>query len=194
MIMNVFRLAGTGVLFSALAACSVVPPQDFPRAESVDVSRFMGDWYVIAHIPPKVVANSYNNVETYRQVGDDTIQTVYTYREGSFIGSEESMKPVAKVIDGTNGAVWGMQFIWPIKMEYTISYVDPAYQTTIVARSKRDWVWVMARTPQIDDAVLDDLVDRVAALGYDRRKLRFVPQQPLSERDDRPLPPGAFDE
>lgn len=187
------RLAFAGLLLVLLSACSVMPPQSFPRAESVDVQRFMGDWYVIAHIPPKVVANSYNNIETYRQVDEDTIQTVYTYREGSFAGSQEMMKPVAKVLDGSNGAVWGMQFFWPIKMEYTISYVDPDYQTTIVARSKLDWVWIMARKPQIDEAVLDDLIERVAALGYDRRKLRFVPQQPLDQRDDRPLPPGAFD-
>lgn len=176
-----------------LTACSVMPPADFPREASVDVSRYMGDWYVIAHIPPDVVADSYNNIESYKLVDDDTIQTVYTYREGSFAGEAKSMQPVAKVIEESEGAVWAMQFFWPIKMEYTISYVSPDYQTTIVARSKRDWVWVMARTPQIDDDTADALEQRVADLGYDISKLRYVPQQPLAKRNDRPLPAGAFE-
>lgn len=177
----------------ALTACSVMPPAEFPREASVDVERYMGDWYVIAHIPPKVVSNSYNNIESYKLVDDDTIQTVYTYREGSFDGEAKSMEPVAKVLEEADGAVWAMQFFWPIKMEYTISYVSPDYQTTIVARSKRDWVWIMARTPSIDEATTQGLVQRVADLGYDARTLRFVPQQALSERADRPLPPNSFD-
>lgn len=179
--------------FAMLTACSVMPPADFPREAAIDVDRYMGDWYVIAHIPPKVVANSYNNVESYRLTDDNTVQTVYTYREGSFDGEAKSMKPVAKVLDQADGAVWAMQFIWPIKMEYTISYVSPDYETTIVARSKRDWVWVMARTPSIDAETTAALVQRVADLGYDADTLRFVPQQTLVERSDRPLPAGAFD-
>ena len=88
------------------------------------------------------------------------------------------------MLDEGDGAVWAMQFIWPIKMEYTIAYVDAAYETTIVARSKRDWVWIMARRPQIDEATYQGLVQRVEALGYNISQLRKVPQQPLNRRQD----------
>lgn len=167
-----------------LGACSVMPPAQFPRMESVNVDRYMGGWFVIAHIPPGVVANSYNNIERYRRGAGDRIETVYTYREGGFDGEAKRMEPTGFVLDESNGAVWAMQFIWPIKMEYTIAYVDPAYETTIVARSKRDWVWIMARSPRIDDTVYQDLVRRVDQLGYDVGQLRKVPQQPLDRRDD----------
>ena len=59
-----------------------------------------------------------------------------------------------------------------------------AYETTIVARSKRDWVWIMARRPQIDEATYQGLVQRVEALGYNISQLRKVPQQPLNRRQD----------
>lgn len=172
------------LLVSAVAACSVMPPDDFPRAERVDLDRFVGTWYVIAHIPPDVTSNAYNSVERYERAGEDRIRTVFTYRDGGFDGGRERMEMTGFVQPGTNNAVWAMQPFWPVRMENTISYVDPDYATTIVARSKRDWVWIMARTPTVPDEVYRDLVARVEALGYEMDDLRRVPQQPLDERDD----------
>ena len=56
-------------------------------------------------------------------------------------------------------------------------YVSPDYQRTIVGRQKRDNVWIMARTPQIPEAELAELRDRVARESYDMTELRTVPQQ-----------------
>ena len=69
-----------------------------------------------------------------------------------------------------------MQFIWPIKAEYRIAYLDDNYQQTVIARNARDYVWIMARTPQIDDAKYADLTQLVKQMGYDTSKLRKVPQ------------------
>ncbi|MES1924670.1 Outer membrane lipoprotein [Salinisphaera sp. T31B1] len=167
-----------------LTACSVMPPQDFPREEQVDIDRYMGKWYVIAHIPPGPTKNSYNSIERYRQTEPGRIETTFTYREGGFDGEQKTMKPVGTVIDDTGNSVWAMRFYWVLRMQYVISYVDDDYQTTIVARDKRDYVWIMARTPQIDETTYETLVQRVGDLGYDTSKLRRVPQQPLDERSD----------
>jgi len=168
----------------ALAGCSVMPPADFPREDRVDIDRFMGAWYVVAHIPPPATKNAWNSIERYEQVEPGVIRTVFTYREGGFDGERERMEPTGYVIEGTGNAVWAMQFFWPIRLEYTISYVSPDYDTTIVARSARDMVWIMARTPRIPEPTYEALVGRVAELGYDVSKLRRVPQQPLEQRDD----------
>ena len=58
-----------------------------------------------------------------------------------------------------------------------VAWLDPQYRTVIVARNKRDYVWIMARTPAIPEAQYELLVSRVVALGYDASKLRKVPQQ-----------------
>jgi apolipoprotein D and lipocalin family protein len=81
------------------------------------------------------------------------------------------MNPKGFVIPGTNNAIWGMQFIWPIKAEYVISHVDANYTETIIARSARDYVWIMARTPTIEEARYRELVGKVGAMGYDVSKL-----------------------
>jgi apolipoprotein D and lipocalin family protein len=151
-----------------LTACSLMPAQDFPRENSVDVDRYMGKWYVIAHIPPSKTKNAYNSIETYTQTKPGVVDTVFT----------------GYVLDEGNGAVWGMQIYWPLRLQYVISYVDDDYDTTIVAREKRDVAWVMARTPQIDDATYDALVQKLDDYGYDISELRKVPQQPPDERND----------
>ncbi len=158
-----------------LAGCSSPPP--IPPAEHVDVDRFMGDWYVIGNIPTWPEREAYNAVETYERDADGKIQTTFRYRHGGFDEKVKTMHPVGTVRPDTNGAIWGMQFIWPIQAEYVIVYVDPQYQHTIVGRSKRDYVWIMARTPTLPDADYQRLVARVAELGYDTSKLRKVPQQ-----------------
>jgi apolipoprotein D and lipocalin family protein len=85
-------------------------------------------------------------------------------------------------VDGSGNARWGMQFIWPIKAEYLIAYLDENYTQTIIARNARDYVWIMARTPQIEDKAYADLVKKVADMGYDISQLRKVPHNLLENK------------
>lgn len=166
----------------SLTACSITPTTDIPRETSIDLNRFMGDWYVIAHIPPSQTENAYNSIETYNLKEPDVIETTYTYRDGSFNGTQEIMRPTGYVVADSGDAVWAMEFIWPIKLEYVIAYVDDDYQTTIVGRSKRDYMWLMSRKPIMPDAEYDKMMTKIAALGYDLNNVRKVPQQPLNQR------------
>jgi apolipoprotein D and lipocalin family protein len=71
-----------------------------------------------------------------------------------------------------------MRFVWPIKAEFVISHIDDAYSETIIARSARDYVWIMTRSPKISDERYNFLVDKVRGMGYDVSKLRRVPHNP----------------
>jgi len=163
-------------LLSLLGACrSSHPPLTTER--NVDLDRFMGDWYVIANIPTSIERGAHNAVESYRRDADGSIPTTFTFRDGAFDGKVKRYCPRGFVRDDRSHAVWGMQFLWPIKADYRIVYVSPDYQHTIVGREKRDNVWVMARTPQISEADQKALRDRVAKEGYDLTHYALVPQQ-----------------
>jgi apolipoprotein D and lipocalin family protein len=173
--MQLSRRAGAVILMLMLSACSSAPT--LPVAQKVDLDRFMGDWYVIANIPTRLEKGAHNAVESYRLDSDGTIATTFTFREGAFDGPERVMKPRGFVREHESNAVWGMQFIWPIKAEYLIAHVDPDYTETIIARSRRDYVWIMARTPEIPPDDFERLKRQVADLGYDMSKLQVVPQR-----------------
>ena len=173
--MHPARRCGVLATMLTLTACSSAPT--LPVAERVDLERFMGDWYVIANIPTAPEKGAHNAVESYRLDKDGSIATTFTFREGAFDGPEKVMRPRGFVRDRTSNAVWGMQFVWPIRAEYLIAHVDADYTETIIARSRRDYVWIMARTPQITAADYARLTRKVADLGYDMARLERVPQR-----------------
>jgi apolipoprotein D and lipocalin family protein len=160
------------------SGCSAGDARPLPRPASVDVPRFMGDWYVIAHIPSWPEREAFDAVERYALRPDGRIQTTFTYRKGSFDAPLKSMHPIGRVEKEGHGAVWGMQFVWPIQAEYVIAWLDDDYNQVIVARSKRDYVWYMARTPQVSESDYRQAVRRMGEMGYDLNKLRRVPQSP----------------
>jgi apolipoprotein D and lipocalin family protein len=125
----------------------------------------MGDWYVIANIPTFSERDAWNAVESYRLRTDGRIATTFTYNKGGYDGPRKTLTPMGFVRDGKSNAVWGMQFIWPMKAEYVITWLDDDYSQTIIARNKRDYVWVLARTQTISAADYNALTERIRLLA-----------------------------
>lgn len=165
------------ILILLLQGCTTVPREPLPTVANVDLPRFMGDWYVIAHIPTSIEKQAWNAVESYALDPDGTIATTFTFRKGAFDGDQKRYTPRGFVRDTVNRSTWGMQFIWPFKAEYLISYLDSGYTQTVIARNDRDYVWIMARTPTIPDADYQRLVGLLQSWGYDTNALRRVPQR-----------------
>jgi len=173
-----FVASRTWLVFLAvlmISACSSHEP--LKTVDYVDLERFMGDWYVIANIPTSIEKNAFNAVETYQLDADGSIATTFTFREGGFNGEEKRYNPRGFVRDEATNAEWGMQFIWPIKADYRIIYLDEDYQLTVIGRNKRDYVWVMARDWKIPADQYKSMEALVLKAGYDISNLRKVPQQ-----------------
>jgi apolipoprotein D and lipocalin family protein len=170
------RLLIVSLAAIALAGCAGKGPE-MKTVDHVDIDRFMGPWYVIANIPTFLEKEAYNAVETYRLNDDGTIATNFTFRKGGFDGKLKEYNPKAFILDEKSNALWGMRFVWPIKADYRIVYLDEDYTQTIIGRQDRDYVWIMARSPVISDEDYDRLIAFVASLGYDTSKLQRVPQR-----------------
>ncbi|MBT5718688.1 MAG: hypothetical protein HOI69_04010 [Gammaproteobacteria bacterium] len=163
------------ILVGGCQLASNLPP--IRTAESIDLNRFAGDWFVIANIPTFIETDAYNAVESYAEPVNGRVATTFTFNKGGFEGERKTYQPTAFVREGSGNAVWGMQFIWPIKAEYRVVYIDPEYQFTIIGRTKRDYVWLMARQPVIAEDDYKRLLSIIEQEGYDLDKLRLVPQQ-----------------
>lgn len=175
------RVLSSSLLLSALlllAACQSAPVRPaIAPVQQVDLNRYMGKWYVIAHIPAFIEKGAFNAVESYALTPEGDIATTFTFRKGAFDGPAKTYTPKGFVRDTRTNAVWDIQFLWPVKAEYLIAGLNKDYTQTIVARNKRDYVWIMARTPQISEQDYQALFEQVRAYGYDMTRLRRVPQQ-----------------
>jgi apolipoprotein D and lipocalin family protein len=160
----------------ALTACSTTATP-LRTVEQVDLSRFMGDWYVIANIPTFIERDAHNAVESYELIGDKRVATTFRFNQGSFDGPVKIYERTGFVGNDPSNAIWGMQFIWPIKADYRVMHLNADYTQTVIGRNKRDYVWIMARTPAIPEADYNNIVRLIAEQGYDTSKLRRVPQR-----------------
>lgn len=170
------KLTFLSIVLLLVTGCSAsLPP--LKTVDKVDIGRFMGPWYVIACIPTFIETEAYNGVETYRLDPDGSIDTVFTFNKGGFDGPPRRYNPRGFIVDRVNNSTWGMRFVWPIKAEYLITHINEDYSQTVIGRNKRDYVWIMARTPQIPEADYMRLVKGLEDQGYDITKLRKVPQR-----------------
>ena len=147
-------------------------PKSMPVVDYVDLDRFMGDWYVIATIPTFLERDAYNPIETYQLNSDGTIATTFSFNKGSLNGPIKIYHPRGFIKDKSTNAVWDMQFVWPIKADYRIVYLDDNYEQTIIGRNSRDFVWIMARKPFVSQEDYLNLVAKVDVLGYNLEDLQ----------------------
>lgn len=176
--MRIFKAVLLSVGFVLVTCASTAQGREpIKPVAHVDLPRFMGKWYVIAAAPTHYERDAYNAIESYKLEPDDHIHTAFRARHGSFNAPVKRIHAPAYVHEGTGNAVWGVHVVLWIKAQYIVAYLAPDYSATIVARDKRDYAWIMARTPTIPKAEYDDLLSRLKHMGYDMNDVRKVPQQ-----------------
>ena len=172
--LRAFFASASSILMATSCATSQPSLSTVP---SVDLDRFMGEWYVIANIPTLLERGAHNAVESYRLNENGTIATTFTYRKNGFDGPRKEYHPTGFVLDEESNALWGMEFLWPIKADYRVIYLTPDYSQTVIGRNKRDYVWYMARTPSVSEEDYEKVSRFIAESGYDISRLQKVPQR-----------------
>lgn len=170
----------TGLILTACRNSMSANSQTMPLKamnQKVDLQRFMGDWYVIAHIPTVIEKEAYNAVERYELAADGTIATTFFFNKGASNGPLKTYHPRGSIYNSETNAEWRMQFIWPFKAAYLITYLDQDYQTTVIGVPDRKYAWIMARTKTISPAKLEKMEALLKDSGHDMTQLRRVPQE-----------------
>lgn len=144
---------------------------------SVDIPRFMGDWYVIASIPTPFEKGVYNGLETYNWNDEDKrIDISFTYRKGSFEGEKKEIGQKGWIEDPKGKAHWKVSPFWPLKFDYLVIDLAEDYSWTTVGVPDKSYVWIMSRTPKMAVEELNKAKARIEKLGYKMDKLLVIPQ------------------
>ncbi|MFC1556923.1 lipocalin family protein [candidate division KSB1 bacterium] len=144
---------------------------------SVDLDRFMGDWYVVANIPTFIEKNAVNAVESYSLREDGDVNITFTFRDKTPDGEKKKHTARGFIHNKETKAEWRVQFFWPLKFAYKVIDLHPDYTYTVIGVPNRKYVWIMSRTPKIDESTYTKIVERlVAEYGYDMDKIKKVTQ------------------
>ncbi len=162
------------VAFS-LTGCAT-SPTSVHTVPHVDLKRYLGNWYVIANIPYVLEKGKVATYDTYSMRPDGRMDNVFTFRKGSLTAPEKSWHGVAWVANHESNAEWKVRFLWPLYSTYLVLELDPEYRWAVVATPGHKLLWVLARQRHLDDTTYAEILQRIAAQGYDPKRLAKVPQ------------------
>ncbi|QDK44591.1 hypothetical protein DOM22_05165 [Bdellovibrio sp. ZAP7] len=160
-----------------LGGCGTMSQDKLATVSYVDVSRFMGDWYVIANIPTFVEKGANNAIESYSwNSKEERIDVDFRYNADSPTGPVKRYPQKAWIYDKKTNAEWRVQPWWPLKFAYLVIDLADDYSYTVIGVPSRNYVWIMSRKPTMPSDVYDTLVAKLKASGYDISKIQKVPQ------------------
>jgi len=164
-----------------IAGPGAVPP--LATIAALDVPRYMGTWYEIAKFPNRFQKKCTGFTSaTYSPLADGTVQVVNRCKTDN--GNTDEAIGVARQIGGAVSPKLKVRFapaivsflpmVWG---DYWVIDLDPKYQLAAVSEAKREYLWILSRTPKVDQASYDALVARLAAQGLDVSKLVRTKQE-----------------
>lgn len=158
-----------------LAACATPSMPAAVKDTSIDLKRYMGDWYVIANIPYFAERGNVASVDSYTLRDDGKVDVHFAYRTG-FSQPVKTIDSVAKVESGTDNRLWSQRFFKVVPAKYRILEVAPDYSWALVDYPGREMAWILARSPDMDDAQYQRLLDKLDRFDVNSDKLWRVPQ------------------
>ncbi len=173
------------IIFTAIAAlgafiagCATTGGLANPETvKKVDLSKYLGAWYDVAHLPFSYQADCYNTTATYGLLPNGDISVENKCRLKSFDGEEKKAVGRAWVVDKTSNAKLKVQFFWPFRGDYWILELDDEYKWALVGSPNHYYLWILSREPSLEPAVYDEIVKKAKLKGYDVSRLIKTPQR-----------------
>lgn len=138
-----------------------------PVVEHVDVERYAGRWYEIAHLPNRFQKGCVGTMADYFLRSDGKITVVNQCWKESFDAKRIMAKGTARVVDKQTNAKLKVTFFWPFEGDYWIVKLDPEYQWAMVGHPGRKFFWILARENKMDPALFESLKADATTLGFD---------------------------
>jgi len=138
---------------------------------SVDLDRYVGTWYEIASFPQRFQKGCTGTTATYSIREDGSIEVVNRCARDSLDGRVTVARGRARVVDRSTNAKLKVSFFWPFWGDYWIIDLGRDYEYAVVGHPKRSYLWILSRTPTMEAAVYDGILERLRAQGYDTSRL-----------------------
>jgi apolipoprotein D and lipocalin family protein len=146
-----------------------------PTVQNLDLTKFMGDWYVVAGRTTYFEKGAYNSLEQYTwNEAKQRIDINFSYNKGSLDGPKKVIPQKAWVFNNETNAHWKVQPIWPLKMDYLVLEIDPDYKWTAVGVPNQNYLWIMSREKQMNDELLNSIVKSLDQKNYNTKSIQRI--------------------
>lgn len=172
---------GAGSAQASEASVESIPPP-LTTIASLDVPRYLGRWYEIAKYPNQFQKKCVSDIRAdYSRQANESLkvfnrctrqdgQTSEAIGEARQIGSATSPKLKVRF-----APAW-LSFIPMVWGNYWVIELDPDYQVVAVSEPTRQYLWILARSPEISPKTYADLAAKLEKMGFNLQKLVRTPQ------------------
>jgi apolipoprotein D and lipocalin family protein len=166
------RMLHAMLLTLAMAVSAPIDPATLPNrpVPTLDLNRYAGQWHEIAHLPMFFQRKCLGAVTArYTPMPDGTIHIHNACRTSR---GTQTVDGVAKIVDGQNAAfkvrfapAW-LSWLPRAWADYWVIEVSPDYQWAVVGSPSRKYLWILARRPDMQRTLFEDIKQRARHRGY----------------------------
>jgi apolipoprotein D and lipocalin family protein len=140
---------------------------------SVDLVRYTGTWYEIARLPNRFEKNLKNITANYTLRDDGRINVLNKGVRTDKDGKIDSAHGIAWLPDKSVTSRLKVRFFWPFSGDYWVLKLDPEYRFVLVGEPSCKYLWILSRTPQLDENIVEDLLRTAQEMGFDTTKMIY---------------------
>lgn len=155
-----------------LSGCMGMPEGVTP-VKPFELERYLGTWYEVARLDHSFERGLSRVTAEYRRLPDGGVRVVnrgFDKEKGEWKEAEGK----AYFVEGEDQGYLKVSFFGPFYSSYVVFGLDEGYETAFVAGFSRDYLWLLARQPEVGEEVKARFLERAEALGFDVAQLIWL--------------------
>ncbi|MFA9392342.1 MAG: lipocalin family protein [Prolixibacteraceae bacterium] len=169
-------------IFLACHSQTKNPDQSINSTFTFELNNYLGTWYEIARFDHSFERGLQGVTATYSLRSDGKIKVLNQGYKGSLEGKQKTAVGKARLASDETPRNLEVSFFWNFYGTYNILEIDENYQYVLIGSGSPKYLWILSRTPQMDETTFDMLLKNAEKRGYDTDKLIIV-DQVLTETD-----------
>jgi apolipoprotein D and lipocalin family protein len=155
---------------------SSILSQELQTVSHVDLNKYLGKWYEIASYPQRFQKGCYCTTAEYSMSDKGYVIVENRCKKDSISGKESYIKGKAFVQKHSNNAKLKVQFFWPFRGKYWIIELADDYSYAVVSHPNRKYLWILSRTPKMNEAFYQSILSRLERNGFILSKIQKTVQ------------------
>jgi len=162
--------------FCIIAMMNIIA-QTIQTVPQVDLTRYAGKWYEIASYPQRFQKGCTCTTAEYTPTDKGYLVVENRCNKDSVNGKPSYIKGKVFADENSGNAKLKVQFLWPFKGKYWIIDLADDYSYAVVSHPNKKYLWILSRTPKMNDLRYKQITNRLAEKGFDISKLQITKQK-----------------
>ncbi|EGQ7755910.1 lipocalin family protein [Vibrio vulnificus] len=152
-------------------------PETVKPVDEFNLQNYLGKWYEIARLDHSFEEGLTQVTAEYTLKEDGGVAVL----NKGFLADENQWKEAegkAYFVNGDSEGYLKVSFFGPFYGSYVVFALDKTdYQYAFVSGPNTDYLWLLARTPTVDQSLIGTFVSMAKERGFDTERLIFVEQK-----------------